>query len=706
VQVSTNNSTWASPINVTAIASGNTSASITGLVAGTTYYYRVLARNATGAGAWSASSAAIATTSSCSAPADVTISGGATQCGGTVTLSASGGAGGTIYWQTASDGTSTANGSGTSKVVDATGTWYARSYNSADGGCWGNISNSQAVTINTIPAAPTTTDGSRCGTGTVNLSASQPSGSNTNKWYADSEGGAALATATSYTTPSISSTTTYYVSSFHSTTNCESTTRTAVTATVGSTPSQPSVITGETSPLPGATEGYSVTNVGGVTYTWSFPSGWAQVGGGTTNSVTATVGTSSGSISVTPSIGSCSGIPRTLAVTPLEAPTITAKVPDVLNNDFTSFAPIHVSANGYLAGVTFTGTYSYQWQKYNTGNSTWENYTDGHGATTNNIRAPFSGDYRCIVTRDGVSVTSNTVTITAAAGSATTVNTNLPVVIINTGGDNMPDQCAGTYWSECIPNPSNVTPDPEAKTRIFADVKILWDGTASDTDGFVTESDINDLDKLHYDRKTRVSYRGSSSMNFPKKSYAFVTGEPNVKDNGEYRKGKTNMFGLSTGTHADWILYAAYVDASMMRNKLAQDTYAAMTGLWAPKSRYVELYVDGEYMGVYVFMEKVEESSTRVNLGGSDYGYLFKFDKTDVFDRAEDRHASDPDQTDGKTFFTTKTGKKNITTYNSVVDQAFEMEQFPGKAEIGDGTGSAEASLAALKLNSMNLKLS
>ena len=135
----------------------------------------------------------------------------------------------------------------------------------------------------------------------------------------------------------------------------------------------------------------------------------------------------------------------------------------------------------------------------------------------------------------------------------------------------------------------------------------------------------------------------------------------------------------------------------MMRNKLALDMYADMIDSWTPQSRYVELYVDGEYKGVYVFMEKVEESSTRVNLGGSDYGYLFKFDKTDVFDRAEDRHASDPDQTDGKTFFTSKTGKKNIGTYNSVVDQAFEVEQFPGKAEIGDGSGEAETALAALK---------
>lgn len=418
------------------------------------------------------------------------------------------------------------------------------------------------------------------------------------------------------------------------------------------------------------------------------------------NSVSAVTGSNLASAVLT--ITDCDST-RTVALSghaAVTAPTITSLTADVCDNDFTSFGAMHVSDNGYLAGESFTGTYSYQWQKYNTGTSSWDNYTDGLGATTNNIRPPFSGQYRCIVTRDAVSVASNTVTLSAAGSgcSATTFSTNLPVVIISTSGQGFPVKCSGAeYWSQCIPNPSNVTPNPEAKTRIHADVKILWDGTASDTDGLINQGDIDNLDKLHYDRKTRVSYRGSSSMNFTKKSYAFVTGEPNVKENGEYRKGKTNIFNLSAGTHSAWILYAAFVDASMMRNKLALDMYADMIDLWTPQSRYVELYVDGEYKGVYVFMEKVEESSTRVNLGGSDHGYLFKFDKTDVFDRAEDRHASDPDQTDGTTFFTSKTGKKNIGTYNSVVDQAFEMEQFPGKAEIGDGSGSAEASLALIK---------
>ncbi|NVO03248.1 MAG: PKD domain-containing protein, partial [Bacteroidetes bacterium] len=63
------------------------------------------------------------------------------------------------------------------------------------------------ITIN-MPTIPTVTGGSRCGTGTVNLSAT---GSGTLQWYAAAAGGTALTTGTTYTTPSISATTTYYV---------------------------------------------------------------------------------------------------------------------------------------------------------------------------------------------------------------------------------------------------------------------------------------------------------------------------------------------------------------------------------------------------------------------------------------------------------------------------------------------------------------
>jgi hypothetical protein len=77
-----------------------------------------------------------------------------------------------------------------------------------------------------------TTGASICGTGTATLQATAAAG--TINWYAASTGGASLGTGTSYTTPSIATTTTYYVDVTNN--GCTSTPRTAVVATVNSLP--------------------------------------------------------------------------------------------------------------------------------------------------------------------------------------------------------------------------------------------------------------------------------------------------------------------------------------------------------------------------------------------------------------------------------------------------------------------------------------
>ncbi|OFX72036.1 MAG: hypothetical protein A2W96_03020, partial [Bacteroidetes bacterium GWD2_40_43] len=85
---------------------------------------------------------------------------------------------------------------------------------------------------------------------------------------------------------------------------------------------QPGAIAGEASPIEGASYGYSVANQTGVTFTWSFPAGWTQTAGGSTNSVTVTAGASSGAISVVPSTTCGSNTASTLTVTPVLLSTL------------------------------------------------------------------------------------------------------------------------------------------------------------------------------------------------------------------------------------------------------------------------------------------------------------------------------------------------------------------------------------------------
>lgn len=165
-----------------------------------TYYFR----SRSSAGCWGNPLGAVVTINGI--PAAVGVSASATtQCGGSITLTASGGSGGTIYYQgTTSGGVSTATAS-TSQVVSTSGTYYFRSLSSA--GCWGP-EGSVTVTINSVPAATTVSGGGTyCTNGSQTLTASGGTGG-TIYWQGTTSNG--TSTAVPSTSQSVSSSGTYY----------------------------------------------------------------------------------------------------------------------------------------------------------------------------------------------------------------------------------------------------------------------------------------------------------------------------------------------------------------------------------------------------------------------------------------------------------------------------------------------------------------
>ncbi|MFV8378401.1 choice-of-anchor D domain-containing protein [Flavobacterium sp. LB3R33] len=132
--------------------------------------------------------------------------------------------------------TSAGNGNFTTSTLANSGSTTITITNLASGGTSPNncsssisINNSTNVSVNATPTITSTAPGSRIGSGTVVLGATASAG--TISWFAASTGGSALATGTSFTTPTISTTTTYYVETTNA--SCTSS-RTAVTATVNS----------------------------------------------------------------------------------------------------------------------------------------------------------------------------------------------------------------------------------------------------------------------------------------------------------------------------------------------------------------------------------------------------------------------------------------------------------------------------------------
>ncbi|MBC5993402.1 Ig-like domain-containing protein [Pontibacter cellulosilyticus] len=169
--------------------------------------------------------------------ATVSASGTTTFCqGGEVTLTANATpAGGSYTYQWYN---------GTSKIDNATGSTYratsSGNYNvvvtNTIGNCAGAPSTSMSVTVNPIPSTPILVGAAVCNQGAVTLSGTVGANGTEVRWYAAASGGSHLATGNSYTTPSLSSTTTYYAASYNTSTMCESV-RVPVTATVNPLPS-------------------------------------------------------------------------------------------------------------------------------------------------------------------------------------------------------------------------------------------------------------------------------------------------------------------------------------------------------------------------------------------------------------------------------------------------------------------------------------
>ena len=141
--------------------------------------------------------------------------------------------------------------------------------------------NNAAVNINTIPNAPTTTGSSSCSPAALTLSASGLINGQY-RWYNTAIGGTVLSTASTYLTPVLSLTTTYYVVIFDGA--CESA-RIPVTATINAPPIAPTV----TGAARCATGTVTLTAAGGIAgqYRWyTAPTGGTAIAGQTNSTYT------------------------------------------------------------------------------------------------------------------------------------------------------------------------------------------------------------------------------------------------------------------------------------------------------------------------------------------------------------------------------------------------------------------------------------
>ena len=77
----------------------------------------------------------------------------------------------------------------------------------------------------------------------------------------------------------------------------------------------------------------------------------------------------------------------------------------------------------------------------------------------------------------------------------------------------------------------------------------------------------------------------------------------------------------------DWALIANYADKTLMKNYLAYRLADDIGMDYSPRSKFVELYLNGEYQGVYLLSETIKVDVNRVKIPQNDKSYLVEFDE-------------------------------------------------------------------------------
>ena len=159
-------------------------------------------------------------------------------------------------------------------------------------------------------------------------------------------------------------------------------------------------------------------------------------------------------------------------------------------------------------------------------------------------------------------------------------STTLPVVYMNTKGQQVLKENA-----------------------IWGNIALL-DGNGEEQSVFSTPNSIY---------RATIKYRGASSYSkFDKKQYR-IKFYKNKKDSAK----EVSLAGM--GANSEWVLNGPYLDKTLIRNKLVYDLARELNG-WAPDTRFVELFVDGEYQGVYLAVEPVTNGESRLRL--AEFGLL------------------------------------------------------------------------------------
>lgn len=161
-----------------------------------------------------------------------------------------------------------------------------------------------------------------------------------------------------------------------------------------------------------------------------------------------------------------------------------------------------------------------------------------------------------------------------------------------------------------IPEVYITTPD---NTEITSKTTWLKNSTIKIIDEYGEEHDVT----------TSIRGRGNTTWTYPKKPYALKL------------DSKEEILGMPK--HKRWVLLANWQDRTLLRNDVAFEM-ARRVMTWAPRGKFVEVYLNEEHQGNYYLCEQIKVDKKRVNIDELDEktdfndatqitgGYILEFD--------------------------------------------------------------------------------
>lgn len=114
-----------------------------------------------------------------------------------------------------------------------------------------------------------------------------------------------------------------------------------------------------------------------------------------------------------------------------------------------------------------------------------------------------------------------------------------------------------------------------------------------------------------YDQPLEIKGRGNYSWSFMQKPYNIKLAE------------KTDLLGM--GEARTWVLVTTYSDKTLMRNYLTLNLAVDIGLQYSVEAKYVDVYINGKYNGLYVLTEKIQIHDNRVNINENTEG-LFEIE--------------------------------------------------------------------------------